>query len=263
MKRSSRAPFALSLALHVAIGALLVQVVLMPNDFAAWLQRSPQSIPVERIGFLSLPQRGPETPGRSGGDNRPERPRTEPSVLQPPAAVAAAAPSLPAVPTPDEGSGPLVGMGGNARGIRPSYSEPRVWVGPADVVMAPRTLSEALGSALRARIRQHEDSLAALGKQRAPGDWAFERRGKKYGMDSTGLHLGALHIPNEVLPRLRTDNVLALDRMRSDVRTRREIEEQSRMRMNEEEFRVAVRNIRERKERERARAEAIAAGTRD
>ncbi len=263
MKRSSRTPFALSLALHAAIGALLVQVVLLPNDFASWLERSPQSIPVERIGFLSLPQRGPETPGRSGGDNRPVRPIAAPVVPVPFAAVEAPLPASPAAPVPEEGSGPLVGTGGAARGIRPSYSEPRVWVGPADVVMAPRTLSEALGAALRTRIREQEDSVAALGKQRAPGDWSFLRGGKKYGMDSSGLHLGDLHIPNEVLPRLRTDNVLALDRMRNDVRTRREIEEQSRLRMNEEEFRVAVRNIRERKERERARAEALAAGTRD
>lgn len=258
MTQSSRTPLAISVALHVAIGAVLLQVLVMPNDFGSWLRRQrPGSVPVERIGFLRLPPAtGAATPGRSGGDDRPERPRADvapPRLTAPPLDPGTRPPPAPAAVV-DEGSGPLIGSGGPSRGIRPGYSEPRVWVGPARVVVAPKPLAEALSASLAERIRRQQDSLAALGTPRKPGDWTFTRGGKKYGMDSAGLYLGDVRIPGEVLPRLKTDNILAIDRARQALRTRLEIEEQSRMRMNEEEFRIAVRNIRERKERERERA---------
>lgn len=266
MKQSSRAPLAVSIALHVAIGAVLLQVLILPNDFASWLRRQPGSVPVERIGFLQLPTSGTPTAGRSGGDDRPARPEADteqPSPLAPPSEPAPLPPP-PAAAAPEEGSGPLIGTGGPARGIRPSYTEPRVWVGPARVVVAPKPLAEALGATLSERIKRQQDSLEALGTPRKPGDWTFMRDGKKYGMDSGGLYLGDVTIPGALLPRLRTDNILALDRARQELRTRLEIEEQSRMRLNENEFRIAVRNIRERKERERARAtQAGADGSRD
>ena len=161
-----------------------------------------------------------------------------------------------------QGSGPLVGTGGPTRGVRPSFSEPRIWVPPAEVVSAPKTVSERLDSVLTALIQQKEDSLRLTASaRRAPGDWTWERGGKKYGWNQKGIQLGDATIPSALLPALAANvalNPAAMERQTLD-RLNREVREQSTRGLNEEEFRNRVRSIRERKERERAKERAAQA----
>lgn len=249
-----------SVAIHVVVGALLVNLLTFGSPLGDFFRREkPASLPVERISFLSLPRgSGPSAPGRSGGDGRPER---APEPLPPLVAPVSVPTSIPeptaAAPAyPEQGSGPLVGTGGPTRGIRPSFSEPRVWVPPADVVSAPKTVSERLDSVLTALIRQKEDSLRLTASaRRAPGDWTWERGGKKYGWNNKGIQLGDATIPSALLPALAANvalNPAAAERQNLD-RLSREVREQSTRGLNEEEFRNRVRSIRERKERERAK----------
>ena len=258
--------FLVSLALHLVLGVVLVRTLTFgPLD--RLFDDDPTSAPVERIGFVALPQEGPPQSGISGGDNRPERPKPETPALVAPAAVPTGVPEAPAAPVVDReegGSGPLVGRGGPLAGIRPSFSEPRVWVPPAPIVSAPKTMPERLDSALSARIAAHEDSLKATAAARAaPGDWTWEKGGKKYGWDAGGIQLGDKTIPAALLSMLAVNmqmvtaeqNARTPDRLMRD-RWATEVRAYGQRNVDYETFQKTVKAIRERKDRERREAEA-------
>ena len=259
MNRRPSAAFLFSLVAHLAVGAALLYVLQLPYPLSRLYEdeRVAQA-PVERIGFITLPQGATETPGRRGGDGRPLRP-TPPRELTAPSSVPSTLPPAPAArPVEEEGgTGPLVGGGGPTQGIRPSFVDKRLWVPPAPVVSAPRTPVERLDSALAFRVKKFQDSLTVAAQNRGPNpnDWTFQRGGKKYGIDSSYIQLGDFRIPTTVLALLPLNvqgNPIANERNRQMAAMRDEIVWQAQRAMNEEEFKDAVKRIRERKDRERA-----------
>lgn len=258
--------FVVSLALHIVLGVLLVRTLTF-GPLNRLFDGDPPSAPVERIGFVALPQDGPPQAGISGGDDRPERPKREAPPLVAPTEVPNGLPEAPAAPVVDReegGSGPLIGRGGPLAGIRPSFSEPRVWVPPAAITSAPKTMPERLDSALSARIAAHEDSLKATAAARAkPGDWTWEKDGKKYGWDAGGIQLGDKTIPAALLSMLAVNmqmvtaeqNARTPDRLLRD-RWAAETRAYGQRNVDYEDFQKAVKAIRQRKDRERREAEA-------
>jgi hypothetical protein len=243
------------------VAVLLVRFLISPNII--WLilgggKSAP--VPTERIGFLRLPKaKGAPVVGRSGGDNRPVT-NTPPVKLVPQTTVPNA---LPPVVTPSQppkvesGSGPLVGTGGPARGIRPSYDDPRLWPAPGDIVSAPKTPTQRLDSVIADLIKPYNDSMAVAAGQRQPGDWTFEKDGKKYGVDPKWIHLGKFSIPTAILGLLPLNtqaNPILAERNKISNQLHSDIMSQAQRGMNEADFRKAVKSIRERKEREKAAA---------
>ena len=125
----------------------------------------------------------------------------------------------------------------------------------------PRSISDQLDSMLVTGTQRVRDSIALAQGQRRPGDWSWTRDGRKYGWDSLGIHLGGLTIPRELLALAgalaqvpAVSNPTVAERARA-VRTMTEdINYNAPRAMNAEEFRTAVKRIRERKERERQEA---------
>ncbi len=257
--RSRRPPayLFLSIGLHVIVGVLFVRALIAPSSFLL-IFGGQKSIPVpaERIGFLALPRaKGPPVVGRSGGDNRPAT-KSVPTKLVAPVAVPSTLPPVAPTqkPTGEEGSGPLVGTGGPARGIRPSYTDPRLWPAPGDIVAAPKTVTQRLDSVIATIIEPYNDSMAIRAGQRKPGDWTFERDGKKYGIDPQYIHLGKFSIPTALLGLLPLNvqaNPILAESNRISNQLHSDIMSQAQRGMNEADFRKAVKSIRERKERER------------
>jgi hypothetical protein len=226
---------------------------------------------VERIGFVQMPKAAEPTRERprSGGDNRTltATPSTSPAVIVPtetPTTIAPP-PAQPTAPVIDGGSGPLVGGGGPTKGIRPSYTDPRVWMrpdGPAVGPLVPQSPSDQLDTLLALTVRRWQDSVVAANGGRPPGDWTFEKNGKKYGIDQQFIRLGKFSIPTAVLALLPL-NVQAnpgnIERARTLGWMRQDIMDQAARAEREDEFRAAVKALRERKERER-REKAAAQG---
>ena len=153
------------------------------------------------------------------------------------------------------GSGPLVGTGGPVRGIRPSYSDPRVWEAPGDIVAAPKSAKEKMDSAVASIVAPFNDSIAAQAKGRRPGDWTVEKDGRKYGIDEKFIRLGKISIPTAILALLpinTTGNPTMNDRNRLQNQMHADIFWNAQRGMNEADFKKAVKSIRERKEREKA-----------
>lgn len=260
-------PVAVSLILHVVVGAALIRVLMIPYPFQSLFgTKEDQAVEPERISFLALPQTetgGP--PGKSGGNGRPETPRpavTAPPLVAPTEVPSTLPPVAPGASTPtaggdDEGTGPLVGRGGPTRGIRPSYSDPRIWVPPAAVVSAPKSADARMDSTVASAVEHVRDSIAAntySPNKFERGDWTVEKGGRKYGIDKEYVRLGKLSIPLPLLALLPLNaqgNPLAYQREKEMASMRAEIQFQSQRALNEQEFRKAVKSLRERKEKER------------
>ena len=111
-----------------------------------------------------------------------------------------------------------------------------------------------MDSAIAAMINPIEDSLARLPRERAPGDWTVERNGKKYGIDQKYIHLGNFSLPTAVLALLPLNvqgNPTTMERERRLSTMRGEIQEQAARVARDDDFRAAVKALRERKEKER------------
>lgn len=263
--RASVAAFAVQLVLM----AIIVPSLLVPIAFEILRDDAGREVMPERISFITAvpPSTGPsrEAP-RDGGDGRdavadpqPTAPIVAPSAV--PSGVPATDPN--ATPTPSGGVGPLVGGGGPTQGIRPSFNDARLWVQPSDVVEAPvipMTRADSLQVLLNATAEAFVDSLRTADPQgRRPGDWTFERNGKKYGIDEKFIRLGDFSIPTALLALLPMNNVqgnpTGLERARRLSSMRTEIMEQAERRARDDDFYAAVRALRERKEKERREAQ--------
>lgn len=264
--------FAVSVILHVVIGAALLRVLTIPNALNSLFSSWGQPAPVERIGFLALPRTSASSAApRAGGDNRPDRgkPVAEPTpIITAPTTTPDAVPAAPAAAAvkPEGGAGELIGGGGPTRGIRPSYNDPRLWLPSGPVVSAPvqpMTRAESLHTLLADKIRMFNDSVAiANPPQRAPGDWTYtDKKGRKYGVDQRYIRLGKFSIPTAVLGMLPLNaqaNPIQMERQRTMNEMTRQIQEQAARSSRDDAFKAAVKALRERKDRERREAAAKA-----
>ena len=255
-RRKVSPSFLLSLGVHLVVAVALMRMLIL-HGFSAETRRD--AVPAERIGFLRLPHTGTgePTPGKSGGDGRPVKPR-EVHVV-PPTTVPTVLPPAPAVTTvkPDEegGSGPLVGTGGPTRGVRPQYTDPRVWTPPGKIVTAPKTVAETIDSMIADAIAPYNDSVARSLAQKDPTDWTVTKGGQKWGIDRKAIRLGPVSIPTALLAMLPLNiqgNPQTMERDRAYAAMHRDITWHAQQAVNEADFTKAVRSIRERKERERA-----------
>jgi hypothetical protein len=251
-----------SLVLHAVGIVVLVRVAVEPRVWELFREQTHQPLQVEHIGMVALPRStvALTAPPKSGGNDRVET--AEPAKAPPPIVVptivptSIAAPSkVPAETKMEGGSGPLVGGGGPTKGVRPSYGDPRVWIPPGPTVRGPKTNTERLDSAVAAGIQRLEDSLAATPAGRKAADWTVTRNGKKYGIDPQYIHFGNFSLPTAILALLPINvagNPTAMERDRRLTQIRGEIQEQAARMQRDDDFRAAVKELRDRKERERA-----------
>lgn len=221
--------------------------------------------PPERVQFVKVapvaggdstasPTARPAVPPAAGAP-----PRGEPTPAQTaPTTVPTTLPPVSSGGSPDGVAGGT-GGGGAARGVTPEYGDPRIWVSPGPFVPLPRTAAMRADSLVREAFGVYADSVAIANAnpQRAPGDWTVEKGGQKWGVDPKWIHVGKVKIPTAVLAMLPINaqgNPTELARSRSQGAIRRDIHYQASRSVNEDEFRQAVKRIRERKERERREA---------
>lgn len=268
--RASFVALAIQLVIVAAIGRMVVFPAAM--DLMGGLR---EAFRTERLTFIAVapsPVRRPSIRQRDGGDGRAPSatPSTTPApIIAAPTAVPAGVSSAPpATGTPRGGVGPLVGGGGPTLGIRPSYNDPRLWVTPSPYEEPrpfPMTRADSLEAVLHAYGEAFVDSVSrAAPTGRQPGDWTWERNGRKYGMDPQYIRLGKYSIPTALLALLPLNvpaNGLEMERARRLSSMRNEIMEQAERRARDDEFYAAVRALRERKERERREAEAARRAT--
>ena len=270
----------ISVGLHALLAVALWQVLQFPRALGYFLDQPGATPSVERLRFLRVaPARvtAPAVPRSFAPPRRTPVPLPSgeaSSVTQPAAAPVAPLVAPTEVPTrlppavagsaiTGPSSGPLITGRGAVRGVQPGYTEPRIWI-ESPAVTGPALEGDAkLDSAVSAIILAYRDSVIAgtyLPSKFERGDWTHTTKdGKKYGIDQRFIRLGKVSIPTALLGLLPMNqlqgNPIANERQRRLDAMRVEILAQAEQAMNEEEFRRAVRQIRERKERERKDAE--------
>jgi hypothetical protein len=160
-------------------------------------------------------------------------------------------------------SGAAGGSGGApvgvATGVEPALPDPRIALRPNNLRL-PMSLAEKNDSAVKAiYLAYREAEIAAEEhKGRDPRDWTFEHNGQKYGIDSSYIYLGKFKVPSAILAALPlnrggVDGERIIEGRNADwIRNDIYMHSQG---MSEDDFRAAVKRIRERKEREHAEEE--------
>ena len=255
-----------AVAVAVGFNALLLlflaQTLQLPAAWTSLFRRASES--TERIQYVATPPAagGPSVQAapRAGGDGLAPRQGARSRPLVAPADVPSALPAVPeggAGKAPAGGTGAVIGGGGPTAGLVPRYTQPSLWATPGPAPRVPRSNAEQLDSILAFDVARELSLQPPPG--RALGDWTTERNGSKYGVDQKYIHLGKFSIPTAVLALLPlnvTGNPTVMDRERRLASMRLEINEQASRAMSEDDFRSAVRNIRERTDRERAERRA-------
>jgi hypothetical protein len=262
LERRSPGTLLVSLVVHVLAILVLVQIAIVPRDWIALFGSREAAPREEHVTFLQ-PASGKAPTQRDGGDGRVLRdgsPSTAPATppIVTPTTVPTALPPVPteSAPVRDQaGLGPIVGNGGEARGLRPSYSDPRVWAPPAVTPRMPLTKTQRMDSLFAAGVRKMEDSLDALPHEGKPGDWTFKRGDKVYGIDDRFIRLGNFKLPTALLALLPINaqaNPTAVERDRRLGMIRQEIAEQAARIGRDDEFKAAVKALRDRNNAARA-----------
>jgi hypothetical protein len=257
--RRGPASIATSVAIHVVAIAILLRIAIVPFEGAGPAEH-PAEPEATHVNFVRTPA-DTATRQHAGGDNRRVTKNPAPAQIIAPSAVPSALPPEPAKNAPpvapaDGGNGPVIGGGGPTKGMTPAYTDARLWAPTAPAPVKPKTSTERLDSAIASRVHHLEDSLNALGPQRAPGDWTLNGKdGKKYGIDQKYIHLGNFSIPTALLALLPLNvqgNPTTYENAKRIGIIRGEILEQEARSARDEDFNQAVKELRERKQKERA-----------
>lgn len=260
-RKKSTSSIAVSVAIHLVAAAALMTVTF--HYPIGELFEKPEPIKAIPVRYIALTPRAAAGPAASAPTASRARALPPVAVPQPsslpvgiPAPVAPSAPSASAIGASGagapSGSDPGIGFG-----IRPGIPDGRLATNPMSVPRAPETEGQKAERALSAIYGQYLDSARAAmnNPNRKPGDWSWGGKdGDKWGWDESGIHVGGITIPNVVLAALPVPlsgrNMNALIDARNDAYMRSDISYHSGM-MTEDEFRAAVRRVRDRVDRER------------
>lgn len=259
MRRRPPGALAASLVVHAAFAVLIANIA--PRIYVVFAPQPKPPAPVqERVTYVAV---SPPAGAIGGTTATPPAQAVEPTrQLVAPTRIPTVIAPAPRVAAPAAGTqgGVVGGTGaGGGRGITtgivPSEPDPRL-VADKGFYPAPKTHGQRVDSAVKATIYAYNDSvaMAAANAGKQPGDWTVERDGKKWGVDGSKIYLGKFSIPSAVLAVLPiriqgNPGERIADRL---VTTRRgDLLLHAQSRYHDDEFKSAVKRIRERKERER------------
>lgn len=251
----SKSSIAISVAIHVVVIAALATITFHYPLAEIFNQAEPiKAMPVRYITLKAQPPKPAPTAEKST--------RATTAALPAPTSIP---PSVPAPAPPVSPANSAIGSGGADAsatrdpgigfGLRPGIPDGRLATNPSTAPRAPETETAKAERILSSYYQEYLDSARAAmnDPRRKPGDWSWGGKdGDKWGWDQNGIHVGGITIPNIVLAALPL-NVGATTspvdaRARSFVSS--DLAYQSRL-MSEDEFKSAVKRVRERVDRER------------
>lgn len=252
--RKSAASLTISVVVHVVV-ILLLGTIVWKYPLGQLMGIRRQQMQPERLHYIQVPS--PPTQGSSGAATTSAG---SPGALRAPAATPTTTP--PVVPM-DSGRSEAAGAtgdgrgagGGIATGVVPRLPDPRIAMTTEPMARVPRSPSETVDSIVSVAIGIYNDSMAVAAGQRKPGEWTVKGEdGKVWGWDQRGIRLGKFTIPNALLALLPLNagaSGVSPIEQRSLAWIRRDVMDNAQRSISEDEFRAAVKRIRERKERER------------
>lgn len=250
-----------SLAAHVVLIALIASITFR-YPFMSLFREKP--VQTERIQYVEVrPQPAQSIGSGSATNTKPKKAAKAVQLVAPTAVPTELPPVAPATPTGGDVAGTGTGGGGTEVGVgtsvNPSLNDPRIELRPSTLRM-PLSVAAKNDSAVKAIFMAYREAEIAAeeNRGRSPRDWTIERNGQKYGLDSQYIYLGKFKLPSAILAALPF-NTGGVDgaRLRANRQAdfiRDDIYSHSQG-LSEDDFRAAIKRIRERKDKERQEAE--------
>ncbi|HEX3867935.1 MAG TPA: hypothetical protein VHV78_14330 [Gemmatimonadaceae bacterium] len=265
--KADKGSFAVSLVLN-AIWIAIIGSITFTYEFHDLFppRYRPQT---EHVQYVVPQPRSTQPVGNGSREKEKPKKTVRPAELLPPTTIPTA---IPPVPPPSVSAGAISGTAtgsggapaGVATGIEPSLPDPRIELHP-NTLHVPISIAQRNDSAVQAIYQAYREAEIAseAARGRNPRDWTVQHGDQKYGIDSQYVYLGKFKIPSAILAALplnfggvdghRLIENRNADWIRDDIYTHSQG-------LSEDDFRAAVRRIRERKEREKKEAEDKAAG---
>jgi hypothetical protein len=253
--------FAISLIANALLIALIGSITFHYPP-SAFFNFDKDQTPTERVVYVKVqPQAAPKLGDGAPAAAKAKKKKVEtPAPLLAPTITPSAIPPVPApVASPGVTTGTGTGTGGSpvgvATGIEPALPDSRIELKP-NTLRLPLSMAQKNDSAVKAIYMAYREAeiVAEENRGRSPRDWTIERNGQKYGVDSQFIYLGKFKVPSAILAALPF-NYAGVDgnriiQARNADWIRQDIISHSQG-MSEDDFRAAVKRIRERKDRER------------
>jgi hypothetical protein len=252
-----------SVIFHVFAIAAIASITFR-YPLAAFFGIDKVKMPAERIQYVNVQPQPRANVGNGASEKREPRKAVKPAPLLAPMITPAA---LPPITPPEVSVGAISGKGtgsggapvGVATGLEPMLPDSRIELKPNSLRM-PLSNAQKTDSAVKAiYMAYREASIAAEETRgRSPKDWTIEKNGQKYGLDSQYIYLGKFKLPSAILAALPfnyggVDGTRIIQARNADwIRNDIYMHSQG---LSEDDFRAAVRRIRERKDKEKAEAE--------
>jgi hypothetical protein len=254
-QKRSRRWWAFSILAHVALIFVMGQIMFrFPIGQLLGLPKT--RIQPERITYVAVPKPS----GGSATTKAESKQPAAPAPLQAPVATPSTVTTPPPVDTlrSQAAGGRGTGLGvvgdGAATGIVPRAPDPRIPLIADEYIVTPPSTAQFVDSLIQLAIGVANDSLSIAAKRNAPPDWTVNGPGGKWGMDPNGnIKLGKVTLPAALLALLPLNvqsRVSPIEQRAADW-VRRDIQYHAQVAITEDEFRAAVKRIRERKEKER------------
>jgi hypothetical protein len=248
-----------SAALHIVLGLAILWVLSLPMPLEQWLVQHHVGPQQESIRYIATAQQTTAAPHAGGNGRTQKGPVPPPAKLVAPITIPVGVPDTKpgAKPVPEAATGPVISAGGAGPGIMPMLTDARIWLPPGAVNVAPLSDSARFDSAFHESV-QHLQDLAK--KQAGAINGVFSAGGKKYGLDSNNIYIADYKIPAALLALLPIHpSGPASQEYTTSGRQIADVNYQAGRALDAEDFKTAVKRIRQRKEREK-RDKEIAAG---
>ncbi len=264
MKRSLLAPrqrdkgsIAASIAIHV-VAVMLIASITFRYPLASLFEH--HVMPPEEIHYVTVKAASRGSVGNGSQTTKPPKKALNPAELLPPKVIPSA---LPPIPPPNASlgavSGTATGSGGApagmATGVEPAVPDPRIELRPNSLRL-PSSTAQKNDSAVKAIFMAYREAEIEAEEHRGrdPKDWTINHNGQKYGLDSQYIYLGKFKVPSAILAALPLNPNGVDGRRIIDAREAGFIQNDiytHAQGMSEDDFRAAVKRIRERKDREK------------
>jgi hypothetical protein len=252
-----------SIVVHVVVIALIASITFRYPIAALFDNRA--VTPTERIQFVHIQPKPVVSLGNGADTRKPKKLDVKPVPLVAPITTPTELPPIspPTAPSVGAINGTGTGTGGSpagiATGVEPALPDPRIELSPKNLHI-PISMAERNDSAVKAIYMAYREAEieAEAHASRSPRDWTFQKNGQKYGLDSSYIYLGRFKIPSAILAALpfKTGGAdgaqLIRDRnaawIQNDIFTHAQG-------LSEDDFRAAIKRIRERKDKEKREAD--------
>jgi hypothetical protein len=248
-----------SVALHIVLGVAILWVLSLPMPLDQWLVQHHLAPQQESVHYIATQPQTNAAVHAGGNGKTMQGPIIAPKELRAPVEIPVGVPEPKpgAKPVPEVGTGPVISAGGAGPGIMPMLTDARIWLPPGAVNVAPISDSARFDSAFHESVLHLQD-LAK--KQAGSLNGVFSAGGKKYGVDSNNIYIADYKIPAALLALLPIHpSGPASQEYTTNGRQVAEVNYQAGRALDAEDFKTAVKRIRQRKEREK-RDKEIAAG---